>query len=219
MTMSFADQVKEAVATAQDAPGTEPAKRYRAVLDELASGLTELGVGALIHPGRDPRKLTLRLYPQHRPARVNAMLSFFLDGDAIVVSGETSTQLKSPEALQRWLLDFVKLPELVESIRVLREQAELPVEARLRVDAKMAYMKGDVMVLVSKDDQKKLDEADIGAEVDIDVERIEFPGNAQLGEVAPYAVLESAGLLLEVQKTTPDGAKLKIHGRRRAALA
>jgi hypothetical protein len=214
MAMSFAEQVKNAVVTAQETPDTEPAKKYRAVLDELAEGLAALGVGARIHPGRDPRKLSLHLYPEHRPARINVMLSFFLDGDAIIVSGESATRIEEPDELERWLLAFVKLPELVESLRILREEAERPVEARLRVDAKTAYMKGDVMVLVSKEDQRKLDETDTGVEVDIEIERIEFPGNAQFGEVDHYAVLESAGLLVADPTITPDGAKRRIRGRR-----
>lgn len=214
MAMTFAEQVRAAVTSAQGAPDTEPSQRYRAVLDELVVALTGLEVGARIQQGRDPRKLTLYLYPPHRPARVNLMLTFFLNGDGIVVVGQSTTPLSSPEELQRWLLDYVRSPAFVESLDVLRKEAELPVEARLRVDSRAAYATGDVLVAVMPDDQKKLDSASVGSEVEFVVERVEFPGNKQFAEPPDYAVLESAGLFVTIDMATREGDKLRIKGKR-----
>jgi len=135
--LSFAELIKTAIKAAENAGDTEPARRYLAVLDELAKGLAELGVGARIQPLRDPRRVALYLYPSYRPGRGSHMLIFSFDRDAIVVSGEQSTRLETPEALQSWLIDFVKLPTFIESLRVLRGMAEDPVEARLRKSADM----------------------------------------------------------------------------------
>lgn len=214
--MSFADQVKMAVADAENAADTEPARRYRAVLDELASGLGQLGAGARLLGGQDPRKLALYLHAPYRPQRGSPMLAFFFDGEDVVVSGENPTRIRTPEELERWLLQFVKLPAFVESLRMLREEANLPVEARLRVDAQVAYAKGDVVVVVSPADQKMIAEAEAGAAVELEVERVEFPGNAQFADPPRYAVLESAGIFVDVERAEHAGDKLRIRGVRAA---
>lgn len=214
MTMSFADQVRAAVANAEGAADTEPAQRFRAVLDEFVAGLGALGVGARIQPGRDARKLTLYLYPAHRPARVKLMLTFFLDGDGIVVSGETSTSITSPDELQRWLLRYVQLPAFLESLGALREEAQLPVEARLRVDRQASHAVGDVVVAVSPEDQEKLDAVTKGSDVELEVERIEFHGNGPYVRGTAYMILESAGLLVGVDSVEPAGDKLQVKGKR-----
>jgi hypothetical protein len=214
--MSFADQVQAAVETAESSADTERAQRYRAVLNELCAGLERLGVGARINPLGDPRRFALFVHAPDRPQRGSLMLTFFVDEDAIVVSGETPTRIEAPEALERWLLDFVKLPAFVESIRALREAASEPVEARLRVNQERAYAKGDVLVEVSPTDQRKLAEATAGARVELEVERVEFPGNAQFTTAEHYPVLDSAGLVVNVDSVTQAGEKLRVVGRRAA---
>jgi hypothetical protein len=203
MTMSFADQVREAVANAEGAAENEPAQRFRAVLDELKTGLEGLGVGARIQSGRDPRKLTLYLYPPHRPSRVNLMLSFFIDGEGIVVVGEGSSSIKTSDDLQRWLLRYVQSESFVESLRVLRDEAKLPVEARLRVDRQVAHAVGDMVVVVAPEDQERLNAAARDAEITIDVARSAFPGNGTYTVPTVYVLLESAGLFVSVERVEP----------------
>jgi hypothetical protein len=215
--MSFAAKVKNTVEAAEHAAETDPARAYRAVLEQLAEGLTELGVGARISGSRDPRKLGLFLHALYRPQRGSLMLSFFLDGDKIIVSGESPKTIGSPEELERWLLEFVKLPAFVESISTLREEAEQPMEARLRVATGVTYAKGDLVVAVDPVDQKKLAEAAEGAEVHLDVARIEFPGNAQFADPPEYRVLDSAGLVLNIESSERIAEKLRIKGRRAAS--
>lgn len=214
--MSFAAKVKTAVEAAQHGAETEPALRYRAVLDQLAEGLAELGIGARITGSRDPRKLGLYLHASYRPERGSLMLSFFLDGDKIIVSGESPKTIGSPEELERWLLDFVKLPAFVESISTLREEAEQPMEARLRVATGVAYAKGDLVVAVAPADQRMLAETAVHAEVTLDITRVEFPGNAPFADPPEYKVLDSAGLVVNIESATRIGDKLRIKGRRAA---
>jgi hypothetical protein len=202
------------VASAQEAAHSEIAQRFQAVLDEFANGLAGLGVGARIRPGRDPRKLTLYLYPPHRPARANLMLSFFLQGEGIVVLGEGTTSLETPEGLQEWLLRYVQLPAFLESLGVLREEAELPVEARLRVDRQASQGIRDVVVAVSPEDQQRLDAATKGSDVELDVTRIDSQGNGAYAEGTDYVLLESAGLVLDIESVAPVGDKLRLKGQR-----
>jgi hypothetical protein len=215
--MSFASKVKSAVTTAERGAETPSALRYCAVLDELAKGLEELGIGARIDGSRDPRKLGLYLHAPYRPQGGSLMLNFFLDGDKIIVSGESPKTIQSPEELERWLLDFVQLPAFVESIRTLREEAERPMEARLRVATGVAYAKGDLVVAVAPADQRTLAEAAVGTEVTLDVARVEFPGNAPFADPPEYKVLDSAGLVVNIESATRVGDKLRIKGRRAAA--
>lgn len=214
MTMSFAEQVRAAVTSAEGVAESEHARAFHAVLDELVTGLQGLGVGARVQPGKDPRKLSLYLHPPHRPARVNLMLTLFLDGDGIVVMGEGSTSLKTPDELQRWLLHYVQSPAFVESLRVLREEGKTPVEARLRVDRQASHAIGDVVVAVSADEQAALDAKKKGDEVELQVERLAFPGNGQLTDGTRYALLESAGLSVAVTSVETEGEKLVIRGER-----
>jgi hypothetical protein len=215
--MSFASKVKAAVTTATAGSETNAGQRYRTVLDELATGLQELGIGARIEGSRDPRRLGLYLHAPYRPQSGSLMLSFFLAGDDLIVSGESPETMKSAEDLERWLLEFVKLPAFVESIRTLREAAERPVEARLRVATGVTYAQGDVVVAVDPVDQKTLFEAADGAEVPLDVTRVEFPGNAQFADTPEYKVLDSSGLVLNIESCARVGEKLRIKGRRAAS--
>ena len=144
------------------------------------------------------------------------MLTFFLDGEGVNVVGEGSTSLKTPEELQQWLLRYVQMPTFVESVRTLREEAERPVEARLRVDSGASHAAGDVVVAVSPEDQEQLHVAEKGAPLELRVERIAFPGNGQLDEGRQYALLESAGLFLTVTEVEAQGNTFMIKGERAA---
>lgn len=209
--MSFANAIKAAVESVDHDSGSSRAQEYREVLNELASGLAQAGVGAEIRPRPDPRQSVLYLYPRHRPQAGSFMLSFRLDGDAIIVSGEEPTRIEGPEALKAWLVTFVKLPAFVESLQILRARATEPVEARLRVDATRSFSKGDILVSVSADDQARID-TNPDVLLSLAVERIEFPGNGHFDAAVKYAVLDSAGLLLRVHKVTVVDNKLHIEG-------
>lgn len=214
MTMSFAEQIRAAVTTAKGVVDTESSQRFRAVLDELVVGLRDLGVGARIQPGRDARKLSLYLHPAHRPSRGNLMLTFLLDGERIMMSGEKPTWLYSPDELQGALLRYVQLPAFLESLDTLREQAALPVEARLRVDRQESHVLGDIVVAVSPEDQARLDATPQGSNVELAVERIDFPGNGSYKHDTAYLLLESAGLFVDVERVEPAGDKLLVKGKR-----
>jgi hypothetical protein len=213
---SFADQVQAAVENAENEAYTGPARRYRAVLDQLAEGLRRSGVGARILPSADPRKLRLYLHAAYRPQGGSVMLSFFLSEDAIIVSGESSIRIETPDALEGRLLDYVKSPIFIEALHTLRNQAQEPVEARLRVDAEMVYAQGDILIAVPPSEQQKLAETAIGAPVVLEVERVEFPGNAHFDNATRYVLLSSAGLNMTVESVTPNGEMLRVIGQRAA---
>ncbi len=209
--MSFADEVTKAVTDAETAAPTNP---YRAVLEDLAKGLRQLEIGADITTGKDPRRLRFTIAPRHRPARSSLMLSFFIDGDALLVFGESQRRMNTPTALEEYLLEFVKLPAFLESIKILREQADEPVEARLRASEDLPFMRTDVLVEVKPEDQKRIAEATPGSEMKLDVARIEFPGNATFADPAAYKVLDSAGYRVAIGSATTNGEVLSIRGTR-----
>ena len=208
--MTFAEKVKKTVETAVASADSEPAKQYRAVLDQLCLGLHELGIGARITNEIDPRKTHLYMHPPYQPTRGSSMLRFSFDGSEIVIFGETTTRLKSPEELEAWLLDFLKLPAFIESLHLLREAAKDPVEARLRVSERMAYAQGDIVVVVPPEDQKRLAEAQQGAHVTIEVEPLQFPGNGKWEESVRHQLLESAGIKLRVVSEAPANQKIQL---------
>jgi len=208
--MTFAEKVKKTVESAVASANSEPAKQYRAVLDELCRGLHELGVGARIKSEKDPRKLHLYMYPPYQPNRGNSMLRFFLDGSEIVIFGETTTRLESPTKLETWLLDFLKEPPFIESMRLLREAAGDPVEARLRISERMAYAQGDIVVVVQPADQQVLATAKHSERVSIEVEPLQFPGNGKFDQAVRHQLLESAGIQLRVVNEEPANEKIRL---------
>lgn len=217
--MSFIDEIKSAINKAEHGGMTEPAGTYRAILDELVEGLKGKGVGArIIVSPRDPRQLILYLHPLYRPNPGSPILRVFLDGKDVVVPGENPTRIETPEALKRWLLQFVTLPSFVESLHTLRDKTDEPVEARLCINPEMAYMKDDMLVAVTPEDQKKLAEVaenalrEADTRIELVVERVVFPGNAEVDEKTKYAYLDSAGYGVAVESVTPVGDKLLIRG-------
>ena len=212
--MSFAEKLIAAVKTAEAGTETEPGKPFRAVLEQFVATLRKLGIGARLDSLADPRKLGVWLYPEHRPSRGSLMLTFFFDGDAIIAFGDSPTRLPEPDLLEAWLLEFVKKPAFIESLATLREEATLPVEAQLRVNADGRRHGQDVVVAVTARDQEVLHTLAIHAPASLKVERAEFPGNPQFMAQPAYALLDSAGVVVLIQNSTLSGPKLAIQGTR-----
>lgn len=212
--MTFAEKLITAVKTAEAGTETEPGKPFRAVLEQFVEALRKLGIGARLEALADSRRLGVWLYPEHRPNRGSLMLTFFFEGEAIIASGESPTRLAEPELLEAWLVEFVKKHAFIESLAILREQATLPVEAQLRVNADGPQHEQDVIVAVSARDQEALDTLVTGAQAVLDVERAEFPGNPQIMVQPAYALLNSAGVVVRIQSCTLNGTKLAIRGTR-----
>lgn len=208
--MTFAEKVKKTVETVVASADSEPAKQYRAVLDQLCRGLDELGIGARITNEKDPRQMHLYMHPLYQPTRGSSMLRFSLDGSDIIIFGETTTRLKSAEDLEAWLLEFLKLPAFIESLHLLRDAAKDPVEARLRVSERMPYAQGDIVVVVPPADQQKLAKAQQGEQVTIEVEPLQFPGNGQFDKDIHHQILESAGIKLRVVNEALANQKIQL---------
>lgn len=214
MMMTFAEQIRAALAKANEGANSQQAQPFLEVLKEFVAEINTSGVGARIQPGRTQQKLSFYIYPQHRPGRANLMLSFFLNGDTIVVSGESTTTLSTAEDLQQWLLKFLQLPAFVESLAIMREQARIPVEARLRAARDDASVESDIGVAVSPEDQERLDKKQKGETIEVTVTPFKFPGNRSYVPGTNYFLLESAGLSVDVQQVTPQEEKLVVTGTR-----
>ncbi len=210
--MSFAEKLLEAVRTTEAGAEPEPGGPFRETLEQFVDTVGTLGVGARLDELR--RSLGVWFYPLHRPARGSYLLRFVFDGEAVIASGSTRMTLSTPEDLEEWLVSFVKTPAFRESLAVLREQATLPVEAKLwkRDDGLRDAL--DVLVAVSAEAQEALDRAAPGDRVSLDVQRIEFPGNPPFAAPPAYALLDSAGLRVRIERCDTGGAALRIEGTR-----
>jgi hypothetical protein len=217
--MAFRDQVKTAVQQAKDVPNSAPALAYVKVLKELAEALGELDVGAeVLQNTADARRLAINLFPKFRPGRASPMLTFFLDEAEIVVFGIPERRMKTPEELERLLLEFVKLPEFVESLTLLQQEAARPVEARLRA-SRTAITLVDLAVLVAPEVQAMLYAApSTSAVAPFTITRINYPGNPLLTIAQAYALLESAGVTVvvdRIDRADPQAAdQVTVHGHR-----
>jgi len=216
--MAFRDQVKTAVQQAKNVPSSGPALAYVKVLKEFSEALIELGVGAeLLQNPADERRLSLNIFPKFRPGRASPLLTFFLDEQEIVVLGWTETRMSTPEVLEQWLLNFVKRPAFVESLTLLQQEALQPVEARLRA-SRTAITLEDLTVAVAPDVQERLYTSPLTSVHAFTVARIDYPGNPVLRVARTYALLESAGVTVLVDRIDrtdpPADDRVMIHGRR-----
>lgn len=214
--MSFAEKLLEAVRAAEAGAEPDPGQPFLGVLEQFVDTVGKLGVGARLDRFPDPRKVGVWLYPAHRPARGSYLLRFVFDGDAVIASGGAPTTIFEPADLEEWLLVFVKTPAFRESLDVLKEQATLPVEAKLWVQDDGLRDALDVLVAVTPVDQEVLDLAAPSAPVSLDVQRINFPGNPPFAAEPRYAVLDSAGLRVRITRCVANGAALTIEGARTA---
>ncbi len=215
--MNFANRIRE-LAARQAEP--EPAEnRFLSVLRGVEQGLTEEGRAvARIEQGAHPRRYHLTLYPHHRPARRHLMLTFWIEPQRVVVSGERSHEYDNPTELERWLEQFVASPAFQESLSELARVAQEPVEAYLRTLGSGVLSREDVMVSVTPTEQARLSEAAEGDELRITVSPMRLPGAGQLDPDRSYVALDSAGLSLAVEGQQPGpGGSMEVRGRRLGA--
>lgn len=71
-----------------------------------------------------------------------------------------------------------------------------------------------MLVAVTPDDQAKLDATEVGSELELVVQRIDFPRNRLFADPARYPLLDSAGLRLAIDDAQREGEALRLKGRR-----
>lgn len=211
---SFADRIRQQVEAAQQSSaGPNP---FRTVLDELAAGLTSADVTAQIVEGRDPRRVSLVLFPAHQPARRHTMLTFWVADNAIAVLSDPQRRpMTDPAELEAWLLEFAKQPAFVDSLAELGDLARGPVEGFLRGIGVGQLSRDDVLVEVSAADQARLDDAPTGTDLEIDVAFSTLPGAGRYSSAKPPVAFESNGLALTaLQVVSADANGLRICGKK-----
>jgi hypothetical protein len=215
--MNFANRIRELAARQAEAEPGE--NRFLSLLRQVEQGLSAEGRAvARLEQGAHPRRYHLTLHPRHRPSQRHLMLTFWVEPNRVVVSGEESQSFDSPEGLEKRLEQFVASPAFQESLAELARVAEEPVEAYLRALGSGALSREDVMVGVAAADQARLDEAAEGDELRIVVSPIRFPGAGQLDPTRNYVALDSAGLSMTVEGQQPGAAGgLDVRGRKRGA--
>ncbi len=212
--MSFADQIKESYETAKSALEAQPIDDYKATLEEFAQGIKKLGVDARVQMASTSQAIAVLMSPLYRPAFATLLLRFELAGEGIIVFGQDQITLRSPEALRAWLLDFIKKPAVINTVKHLQEEATQPVEARLRSKSDDNDNNYDILVSIGPDHQKSIYETALNAELSLEVMREKFPGNPEFSSERLYPTLYSAGLIVQVNKVQPSDEKLLIQGHR-----
>ncbi len=136
------------------------------------------------------------------------MLTAWIEDDQVTMSTQSATPpFTDPAVLETWLEEFVARPSFQDSLAELARVAEQPVEAYLRTAGSGILSREDVMVDVSAADQIRLDETVEGADVDLTVRAVAFPGAGRLDAQRRYVALDSAGIAMNVTaQRAVDGA-------------
>jgi len=196
----FAEEIAAITApSGDDPPRSHP--EFLEIWGQFAEGLTLSGVCAEIRPSGSGRSLSLMLWPPFRPAWRSIMLTFFLDSRGVTILNEKQITLASPAELKAWLRQFAGSSHFLNSLRMLREQAQEPVEATLELGEGP-----DIIVEVPASTQRALHQsgaADFTATVNLlQGEPSPRPGQALR--------LRSAGLEFSVLHATRQGQHLEL---------
>ena len=216
--VSFAERLTEAVTQAEAAAESQQTARLLGVLDELVFGLRKMRIGADLSKSGSGTRVMLWVFPRYRPARASALLSFAIEEGGIRVLSTSPRTFTEPAELESWPLAFVTSAEFRETLHVLHEQADQPVEGRLRTSAESAFAQGDMAVALSADQQEKLDLAGdlpVDEGISVEVARIDFGSNGVFSGATKYLLLESAGLVMDVVEVSEKADHLVVRGKRR----
>lgn len=183
------EQFKQIIAAEVEPDDQARRDEILAPLRDLVEAIDESGVGAEIVPGPGGR-LTLTLWPRHRPALRSLMLPFVYDrGELIALLSAGRRSFRTADELRKFLAEFAARPEFKASLAYLREQAHQPVEAVLRsVDRSL-------MIEIGAGDQQRLGEAPPEQEIELTLALAE--GENVPSTFAPTS-LASAGLQFKV---------------------
>jgi hypothetical protein len=212
--MSFVDKFTTAMRHARPDPVEFPHDRFEGVLTDLVTALESMGVLAKLHPSVGSQRRTLSVAPANQPGRAQPLFAFVFGSDGVTIPGLYNTPLTEPEQLADVVAEILARPEFVETIEILRREAEAPIDARLRTSVDLKYTDADLLVEVSAEDQKRISSTTRGGRVQLRVKLSPFPGNGPFNPKQGYLVLDSAGILLNVEGITQEGGELEIRAVR-----
>jgi hypothetical protein len=176
-----------------------------APLHDLVGALNDSEIGAALVDGPGGR-VTLTLWPQHRPGRRSLMLPFVREHDKIIAllsAGQRSFQ--TAEDLRVFLTEFAGRPEFMASLAYLRDEAQQPVEAALR------SLEHSLMIEIGARDQRRLGEAASGQVLELSITLEE--GETVPATFSPTSLL-SAGLRFQVVSSRIDDRTISLEVRK-----
>jgi hypothetical protein len=209
--MAIAEEIREAIKAAKAAYLTPTDNPFKTVLDEVAEGLTDESVEARFTPSPGSR-WTLWVSPAYQPGRATPMLTLVIGHGVAEVLLDPKRSAANAAELTEILKGFVTTPEVLESLQSIADLTTLPVDGFLRV-ARQTVTRDDLMLEVSPEQQRQIG-ANIGKNVELNLQTSDLPGAGSFKSSASYEVMESAGytIVLSEPVTMGDG-RLRIVGR------
>lgn len=202
---------------AMDSP--EPpgaANPYDPVLREFAKNLEAINewVQVRIEVGDRPELRYLVTGPRFRLFETSMMQSFWISEDTLKIFGAEPRLLNSPEELETYLVAFLKFSEFRTTLEEYERRCKEPVYASLRRRGLFDLYRGDVLVVVSPDDQRRLAEAEAGATFEL---QVPLDNPAEYDETLQHRYLESGGfgIRLETEATRREGDIVHLRGAKR----
>lgn len=193
-TMSIVQEIRDAVREARAASNTRPNDPFKAVLDQVAEGLSDESVeaGLTASPGG---RWTLWLAPAFRPGKSTAMLDVIISATHAEVLLQRKLRAATPKRLAEILKKLVTTPEFLYSLAEIAELARQPVEGFLRVKTQ-SVSRDDLMVIISADQQRREIADRLGQETSLTLQIADVSGAGTFKPDAPYKVLEAAGFAI-----------------------
>lgn len=169
-------------------------------------------VQAEIEERSQPPMRFLVTHPKHRRSPQASMLSFGLIGTSIKVLGEGRPELRTPDELWDYLVDFLEKPDFPITLKEYEEMEKEEVEGHLRKTSLFDRTREDVLVAVPPDQQRRLAEARPREELTLTVRLEHFHGFGTYDQDAKYACLESAGYGLRIIEHKRSDELLRLTG-------
>lgn len=120
-----------------------------------------------------------------------------------------------PEELVKILKGFVTMPEVLETLQVISDLVEQPVEGFLRVEPRTMTVSRDDLLLEVPPEQQREIAKHADKDISLDLRIADFPGSGKFKPEAGYQVLESAGYTVKLSGpvTKTEAGLLRITGR------
>jgi hypothetical protein len=144
----------------------------------------------------DSKIHTLFVWPKYRRDLRSAMLGFWITPSGVTVLGSNQQELSTPEALTDYFVKFATQTAFPQTVQEFARLTEENVYATLHTTPGRAVEPGDVVVIVSAADQKKLAEAAEqrpGAALDLKVQLETENPLGKFRKDRAYPFLESGG--------------------------
>ena len=210
---TWTERIKAVVSTAEltmPEPLVRTLEDFRVALNEGPSIRAELRTGS------HPRMRTLVVYPKYRRDISAVVLTFWVDRDAVRVTGPTGEVFADKDKLEAYLADFAEKSAFPSTVAEFRQLQEENVHGVLRVAGLFEDSPTDVPVLVEAADHNRLAkralEDDVATQEAVGVVIEDRPSMGTFDPSTIYLFLESGGFGLRIGTPRQEGKTLRLFG-------